>query len=219
MDTEDFAQPESSSEPEARAVRLSITIRPETKARLDTRRSAINVSQVADTAINRELDRLEQPAVPSFVERLRGELTERRGPEWSAGYEEGQSWGEQTASWLQLTLYATRYGSSDVVVVAERNRPYFSGRFHAPDEDYGEESGSRWPGAPAFRTHRGIDDRWEDDPWKCQRYWRGWLAGTQEVYAVAAEYLPDVRDQLPPEPKPLQRPSPTYVEDPDDIPF
>ena len=76
-----------------RAVRLNISIRPETKARLDDVRaetgSAINVSGVCDAAINSELDRLEKPGLVDVIARLRVENDRRRGAPYRLGHGRG----------------------------------------------------------------------------------------------------------------------------------
>jgi len=209
-----------------RQVPHSISLPPEVKAQLEGFRKDggdINVSQIASAAIQRELERLQTGN--RVVERLKVELSERRGPEWTAGYQEGKRWAENEASWVDITRYAIRYKSSDVGVehkgVGDIGEPgvyeyewlEFTGRFEAPLDDYGRDS-PMGPGAPAYKV--GLDDRGEHvrewDPPKCERFWRGWLTAVTDTYDLAKSQLPSVEDQLPPEPEPVEV-------NPDEIPF
>jgi hypothetical protein len=90
----------------------------------------------------------------------------------------------------------------------------FIGRFFAPTEDYGQD-GPSGSGAPGYReTLSGSAEAvWVHDEWRCERFWRGWLAGVTDLYAGAQSHLPSVVDKLPPLP-----PDPSRI-DPDEIPF
>ena len=85
------------------AQRLNVTVRPETFDRLQAARNKqgieINVSQVADAAINAELERREKPGVADLVARLRVESDLRRGRPYSWGHPEGERWAREVASW------------------------------------------------------------------------------------------------------------------------
>jgi hypothetical protein len=193
-----------------RTAPMSFALRADLKERLARFRDeggTINVSGIANEAIERELDRLESGN--AVRQRLLVELTERRGPSWTQGYQAGRQWGEAWASWLEITEYATRFGDTDVAVVAVGNRgfeePEFAGTFRAPVRDYGE--------APTFQ--RGEELGWETRPWECEAFWRGWLRAVRRIYDDNKADLPSVIDQLPP----VQIPLPARGVDPHDIPF
>jgi hypothetical protein len=191
---------------------MSFALRADLRDRLTKFRSeggTINVSGIANDAIERELDRIESGN--AVRQRLLVELTERRGPAWTQGYQAGQQWGEARASWLEISEYATRLGDKDVLVVGVGNRgfeePEFVGAFRAPVRDYSE--------APTFQ--RGDDQIWETRPWECEAYWRGWLKAVRKIYDENKADLPSVIDQLPPRTTPVED-APRDM-DPDDIPF
>lgn len=202
-----------------RAVPMSFALRADLRERLTKFRDeggTINVSGICNEAIERELDRIQSGN--AVVQRLRVELTERRGPSWTAGYQTGRKWAEETASWLEITEYATRYTSRDVgVKVAFEGEPEmyyeFRGRFLAPERDYGRDHPGG-DGAPGF-TYTADDGelKWQWNVAETVTYWRGWLAAVHEVYDDLKDQLQSVVDQLPPEPS---RPQDV---DPDEIPF
>ena len=208
---------------------MSFALRPDVKARLDRFRNGggvINVSRLSNDAIERDLDR--QQGGNRVVERLKVELTERRGPEWTAGYQVGRKWAEEQANWREITDFGTRYSPDDVQVERKREGYMgepgmydfewleFTGRFCAPAEDYGQDSPSG-SGAPAYRE--GDDEvTWQHDEWRCQRFWRGWLVAVNDVYTLTESYLPSVKDQLPPLPPLPSQPATPHVNS-NDIPF
>jgi hypothetical protein len=191
-----------------RAFRLNITVKPETKSRLDQARNRrgveINVSQVCDRAINAELDRAENPALNDLVARLRVESDRRRGVPYRIGHAEGARWARETGSWAEVCMYG-RMDESDVVLGdvtwtwtedGERVRGQvlgFIGRFSAPEQDYARNTPRRW-GAPCFVAD---DGHYERQPHLCDQYWRGWLAGVREVFAEASTVLEPVTVQVP----------------------
>jgi len=198
------------------AQRINVTVRPETFDRLQDARNRrgveINVSQVADTAINAELDRLDKPGVADLVARLRVESDLRRGRPYTWGYPEGERWAREVASWAEICRFAMTYREMDVkievgdiVTDGWRSRgPYFAGKFQAP-EDYDDL-------APIYRDENGDQ---VDDPIKGAQYWRGWLAGVKAVFEMVRVELEPI--PAPPEPVPPP-PAPRDI-DPDDIPF
>lgn len=222
-------QPEDSPE---KSIRLNITVKPETKARLDEARNKrqieINVSQVCDGAINLELDRRERPGIADVVARLRVEADKRRGVPYRTGFLEGQRWAREVASWQEICNYAA-LEEGDVAIKdiqwTGNGGPWwvvgFSGQFRAPTDDYLFNAPSQW-GAPAYPEHGWpVDeqDEWVTDRPKCDQYWRGWLSAVRELFE-------QVRDELDPlQPQPIAaapgppEPAPTRDVDPDDIPF
>src|SRR5216683_241563 len=94
-----------------RTQRLNITVKPETKARLDDARNKrhieINVSQVCDRALNAELDRVDQGAIADAVSRLRVESDRRRGAPYRRGHLEGQAWARNKGSWAEICFYGS----------------------------------------------------------------------------------------------------------------
>jgi hypothetical protein len=206
---------------------MSFAIRPEVKDRLARFRKeggTINVSGLCNEAIERELNRLASGG--SVLQRLRVELTARRGQSWTLGFQEGRKWAEEKASWLEITDYATRTTELDVKVKWENSYEQsvdFVGLFRAPARDYvydGRESA----GAPSFSyLTDDLETKWEASIWECETYWQGWLKAVHEVYHENKEHLPSVVDQLPPRPGDRQAPNgsddvPRDV-DPDEIPF
>jgi len=201
-----------------RATPMSFALRADLKDRLNKFRSeggTINVSSICNDAIERELERIQTGN--ALVQRLRVELTERRGPSWTTGYHEGRRWAEDVASWLEITEYSTRYTSRDirVKVYNEESEEHmfldFVGRFRAPERDYRRDAAGE-AGAPGFQyTSDNGERRWQFKKFEVEAYWRAWLAAIQEVYQNIEPILPSVVDELPPEP-------PRDV-DPDDIPF
>jgi len=197
-----------------RTAPMSFALRADLKERLARFRDeggTINVSGIANEAIERELDRLESGN--AVRQRLLVELTERRGPSWTQGYQAGRQWGEAWASWLEITEYATRFSDRDVAVAAVGNRgfeePEFAGAFRAPVRDYGE--------APTFQRGGGDELVWETRTWECEAFWRGWLRAVRGIYDENKASLPSVIDQLPPRQTPVEAAPPDV--DPDDIPF
>ena len=205
---------------ELKAVRLNITVKPETKARLDDDRNKkgieINVSQVCDAAINSALDRAEKPGLSDLVARLRVESDRRRGIPFRLGHGEGTRWATEVGSWAEICRFAgleefdvqlgetkwkvTYDGESGTAAALS-----FAGKFIAPIEDYRENKPSDW-GAPAYRD---SDETWIDDANQCDQYWRGWLRGVRDLYATASQEL-----------EPIRPPAPAAGDvDPDDIPF
>src|SRR5579864_506860 len=120
---------------------MSFALRADLKDRLNKFRGEggnFNVSGLCNDAIERELDRL--TSGNAVVQRLRVELTERRGLAWTMGYQSGRKWAEEVATWLEITEYATRYTNRDVKVRIHNEDSQFmysefSGRFHAPESD------------------------------------------------------------------------------------
>ncbi len=215
------------AEPDQRESRrttpMSFALRADLKDRLNKFRSEggnINVSGLANDTIERELDRIESGN--ALVQRLRVELTERRGTSWTWGYQAGQKWAEEDASWLEITEQATRYTNRDVKVETyNEDSPYmyaaFTGRFRAPTRDYGRDAHDS-AGAPAFRyANEDGEMRGEYRIDEMEAYWRAWLTAVREIYDNTKAYLPSVIDQLPAEEiTDLDKPRDA---DPDDIPF
>lgn len=206
-----------------RTTPMSFALRADLKDRLNRFRSeggTINVSGIANDAIERELDRIESGN--AVVQRLRVELTERRGPSWTLGYQTGRTWAQEIASWLEITEYATRYTSRDIKVeMYDEGTQYmyvaFTGRFRAPERDYAHDTHDQ-PAAPSFRyADDGGEPKWEYRIYEMEAYWRAWLTAVSEVYDGIKDHLPPVVDQLPAE----QIPEPERPRDvdPDDIPF
>jgi len=206
-----------------RTTPMSFALRADLKERLNKFRSEggnINVSGIANEAIERELDRMESGN--AVVQRLKVELTERRGTSWTWGYQAGRKWSEEDASWLEITEQATRYTNRDVKVeMYDADTQYmfveFTGRFRAPARDYGRDSHDS-SGAPSFKyVNDDGETRGEYRIEEMEAYWRGWLAAVSEVYDENKAYLPPVIDQLPPEEIPT--PGQPRDVDPNDIPF
>jgi hypothetical protein len=222
---------ETTEVPDDRAFRLNVTVKPQTKSRLDEARNRraveINVSQVCDRAINAELDRIERPGLADLLTRLSIESDRRRGVPYRLGHLEGTRWAREVGSWAEICGYA-RLDEGDVVLgdVTWKYRDSgkvsgtalgFRGRFVAPREDYRANMPSRW-GAPCFVND---DEELEKQPHLCDQYWRGWLAGVREVFAEVSKQLEPV---YPPEPQsvapqPFDDGVPPGDIDPDDIPF
>ncbi len=211
----------STKEPtDQRAFRLNITVKPETKSRLDEarnrRRVDINVSQVCDRAINAELDRAENPELSDLVARLSVESDRRRGVPYRLGHAEGSRWARETGSWAEVCMYG-RMDEADVVLGdvtwtwtkdGERVTGQglgFTGRFAAPEQDYARNTPRYW-GAPCFVD---SDGDFEKRPHLCDQYWRGWLAGVRDVFAEVSTVLEPVDEDVPA----------SGDIDPDDIPF
>jgi hypothetical protein len=204
-----------------RTVPMSFALRGDLKERLGRFREqggTINVSGIANEAIERELDRLESGN--SVVQRLRVELTERRGPSWTMGFQAGRKWAEDVASWLEITEYAVRYAVSDVKVQAfygDDPEMYvaFSGSFSAPERDYGRDMPGEH-GAPSFKFT--TDDgqlRHEYRTYELEAYWRAWLQAVKLLYVENEAKLPSVIDQL----SAVEATEQPRDVDPDDIPF
>jgi hypothetical protein len=202
-----------------RSTPMSFALRADLKERLSRFRSegrTINVSDISNKAIERELDRIESGN--AVAERLRVELTERRGPSWTIGYQTGRKWAEEVASWLEITGYATRYTDLDVKVevldAGFGKWAEYLGTFRAPERDYGRDT-QEDGGAPAFIT-TGDDQepRWEHRIWELEAYWRAWLHAVREVYEDNKAHLPSVIERVPAPDE--SRPRDV---DPDDIPF
>jgi hypothetical protein len=214
------------------AQRINVTVRPETFDRLHEARNKkgieINVSQVADAAINAELDRREKPGIADLVARLRVESDLRRGKPYSRGYPEGERWAREVASWAEICRWAMTYDEKDVKVDEEVERisstgwqsvgTDFVGKFRAPG-DYNL--------APCYLDEAAGDQVGDKD--SCEQYWRGWLAGVKGIFEIVRtelEPIPHV-PELPPPPETSVVPLPPSKErvmsardvDPDDIPF
>jgi len=213
--------------PDARAARLNITIKPETKSRLDEARTKkgidINVSQVCDAAIAAELDRCERPGIAGLVARLRVESDRRRGAPYRDGHLEGEQWARDRASWAEICHFAqlteddVRLGDKKWVASdgsREWTRLGFLGAFVAPEQDYGFMRPPNQWGAPGYQD---AETGWTDDPHLCDQYWRGWLAAVSEVFAAVSKELPPIPG-VAPATAPVQAPDSRHV-DPEDIPF
>jgi hypothetical protein len=179
----------------------------------------INVSEVTDKAINAELDRLESQGVSDLLERLRIESDRRRGEPYRLGHREGSAWAKSKASWAEICYYA-ELNEGDVRIKKRRwtskdgEREWwisgFTGAFRAPEQDYGKNSPNEG-GAPTYSDDKEsfIDD------FRCDRYWRGWLAGVHEILSMARQELDPIAG-IPPAPAEFERER--YDVDPDDIP-
>jgi hypothetical protein len=206
-----------------RTAPMSFALRADLKERLSRFRADggnINVSGICNEAIERELGRIESGN--AVVRRLLVELTERRGPSWTLGYQAGRKWAEETASWLEITEWATRYRNHDVKV-GQHEEDFatlpegpgvwltFEGRFHAPERDYGRDTVQQ-AAAPCFAlpTPEPNGRMWETRLYEVEAYWRAWLTAVREVYEQNKDHLPSVIDELALEPTPV---------DPDEIPF
>jgi hypothetical protein len=185
---------------------MSFALRWDLKERLTKFRGeggTINVSGICNDAIERELDR--QETGNAVVQRLLVELTDRRGPSWTLGYQRGKKWAEETASWLEITEFATRYTSRDIAVKAlyegEPEMYYvFAGRFRSPERDYGHDAPGG-NGAPGFTyTADNGEIKWQWNTAETESHWRGWLTAVREVYEESKTSLPSVIDELAPEP-------------------
>jgi hypothetical protein len=220
-----LAEQEEQPEVGRRTTPMSFALRADLKERLNKFRTdggTINVSGICNEAIERELDRIQSGN--AVVQRLRVELTERRGPSWTAGYQTGRKWAEEIASWLEITEYATRYTSRDIKVklyLEESPEEFvaFMGRFRAPERDYGRDTRGGAPAAPSFVKGRNTDGGplWEYIPSELETFWRGWLLAVQEIYSELKDQLPSVEEELPTEQIPL--PDGGRQVDPDEIPF
>lgn len=215
-----------------RTHRLNVTVKPETKARLDDarnkRRIEINVSHVCDRAINAELDRLDQGAIADTVSRLRVESDRRRGAPYRRGHLEGQTWATNKGSWAEISFYGSLDESAVIVenvrLVSKGGTrawdvPTFKGDLTAPEPDYGRSTWKNLDAAPAYPT----DDTdwngnvtWEHNLVKLDQYWRGWLAGVQDVFDAVRQHLPAIAPQKPATQAIDVEPDEV---DPDDIPF
>jgi post-segregation antitoxin (ccd killing protein) len=221
------AQTKAVEAPDPKAVRLNITIRPETYTRLQEARERpdrqINVSQVADAAINAELDRMDKPGIVSVVARLRIESDRRRGLRYRQGHGEGGHWARDVASWAEICNVAALSEDDVKIERVQWTRkadgsaigwaPGFVGRFRATEQDYGtwKPRAGRYDvmGAPAFAD---PDSDPENPEWitaihECDEFWRGWLSAVKDLFDLA-------RSELEPIPPDSRR----YA-DPDDIPF
>lgn len=185
---------------------MSFALRPDVKVLLEEfRRSggSINVSKICNDAILAELSRDDRKG--RVAQRLRIELTSRRGPAWVQGRAEGRRWAEDEASWVEITANATKYGDPDVMVKDSYRSGtlvlVFGGSFRAP-KDYLQNAVDT-AGAPAFQwlTVAAAGDAgagaWEYSTVRCTAYWRGWLAGVREVYGELRAELPDVSSEVP----------------------
>ncbi len=202
---------------------MSFALRGDLKERLNRFRTdggTINVSGICNDAIEHQLDRLGSGG--AVAQRLRVELTDRRGPSWTMGYRVGRKWAEEVASWLEITAYATTYLDREVKVQKFYNDApemyvAFYGRFRAPERDYGLDS-PRENGAPSFTyTADGGTPQWEYNTYELETYWRAWLEAVREVYNENKDNLPSVIDQVAP-PQIPDPDSPREV-NPDEIPF
>ncbi len=210
-------------EPGRRSTPMSFALRADLKDRLTRLRNdgrTINVSEISNKAIEGYLDRIESSS--AIVQRLRMELTERHGPSWTMGYQAGRKWAEDTATWLEITEFATRYTGRDVKVeMYHEDTEYmyvaFTGRFQAPVRDYGRDA-HHHAAAPAFQyVAEDGDPKWEFRTLEIEPHWRAWLTAVRECYDELKDDLPPVIDQLPAE----EIPDPYMPRDvsPDDIPF
>jgi len=218
--------PDQDQRESRRTTPMSFALRADLKDRLNKFRSEggnINVSGIANDAIERELDRMESGN--AVVQRLRVELTDRRGPSWTMGYQAGRKWAEEIASWLEITAYATRYTDRDVKVLKlngdDEADPdmyvMFLNSFHAPERDYGRDVPGH-TGAPSFSyLNTEGEQRWQYTTYELEAYWRAWLRAVREVYDENQAYLPSVIDQLSDEDIP--DPNKPRDVDPNDIPF
>lgn len=175
-----------------RAVRVSLTLKPETRQRLDQAKLEqgieMNLSAIADAAINRELDeRLTNPVMAKVVERLRASRDRRRGAPFQAGYKEGRRWVQEDASWMEVCRYGL-LAEEDVKVMAMESHGSFSdgsfeGRFRVAPSDY--------PSAPAFPYWDDLDGAVELErrPWVCAEYWRGWVVAVGDLFDVLKDEL------------------------------
>jgi hypothetical protein len=181
-----------------------------TPRRGDRQRDRAGARQVADAAINAELDRREKPGIADLVTRLRVESDLRRGRPYTWGYPEGERWAREVASWAEICRFAMICHEKDVQIevgdiVSDGWRgtgPYFTGKFQSP-EDYD-------PLAPTYIDENGDQ---VDDPIKGAQYWRGWLAVVKAIFEMVRVEL----EPIPPPPKPIPPPPPPV--DPNDIPF
>jgi hypothetical protein len=196
-----------------RAVRLNVTVKPATYARLQEARNKkgieINVSEVADKAINIELDRREKPGVADLVARLRVESDRRRGQPYRLGYQEGQRWAREAASWAEICHYAGLV-ESDISIESnweelEGVQHWFEGRFKAPDD---------YNGTPSYDDAGG---EYVQDVSRCDQYWRGWLAGVLEIFKLVRLELAPLGP--PPDEERSAEQHAVRDVDPDDIPF
>jgi hypothetical protein len=166
----------------------------------------INVSAEVTKALERLLEESENPQVArkiAIVDRLRKALEHRRGPDYQAGFHDGERWAAEDGSWREVRTFAA-YSDDDVQVEEVAGQwnfidLVFRGSFRAPAEDYGrylpedEHSSARY-GAPAFGIRLNLDPEptWVTYPFRCETYWRGWLGGVRAVYdLVVAEIAPD----------------------------
>ena len=218
---ETAGQTEQEPNESRRTVPMSFALRGDLKERLGRFREqggSINVSGLANEAIERELDRIESGN--SVVQRLRVELTERRGPSWTMGFQAGRKWAEEVASWLEITAYATRYADQDVKIqMFYKDDPEmyvaFQGSFHAPERDYGRDIPDK-SGAPSFSyINEDGEPRWEYRTYELEAYWRAWLQAVKLLYAENEAKLPSVIDQL----LAIEAAEQPRDVDPDDIPF
>lgn len=209
------------------AVRLNVTVRHETKSRLDEvrnkRRIDVNVSQICDSAINAELDRLDKPGIADVVARLQVESDRRRGAPYREGFLEGQRWAREDGSWAEICWYATadesdvKLGDLEWIYPGEPGRrDYdlgFTGSFYVPEQDYGVNRPGAW-GAPAVRLQGETE--WTRDPSICDQYWRGWLAGVIDIFQAVSRDLEPIE---PVAPRTARSEPGRRDVDPDDIPF
>jgi hypothetical protein len=211
---------------DAKAVRLNITVKQETKARLDEARNRkgieLNVSQLCDRAINSELDRCEKPGLAELVARLRIESDRRRGAPYRTGYQRGQDWARTKASWAEICHYAQLTEDDvqigDVPWTWKGGRKHsvsgFLGSFHVPVADYAVKrprlsGGAVYvvQGAPSFTDEDDLfgsasewdsdGARWVEDVHLCDQHWRGWLAGVQAVFHEVTGELEPIRPAPP----------------------
>jgi hypothetical protein len=78
--------------------------------------------------------------------------------------------------------------------------PTFKGDLAAPEADYGRSTWNNLDAAPAYATDESDwngNVTWEHDLTKLDQYWRGWLAGLQDVFAAVNEHLPAIAPQRP----------------------
>jgi hypothetical protein len=194
----------------ARAFRLNITVKPETKSRLDEARNKkridLNISQICDRAINAELDRADQGEVAEILARLKVESDRRRGRPYRLGHEEGTRWARDVGSWAEICKFAAmveadvRIGTRKWTWTTDGEErvgefPAFVGGFVVPHGDYGQMRPGNW-GAPAFR----MDDAWVRAELDVDQYWRGWLRGVLDVFDLVGGRLEPIGpdpDEIP----------------------
>jgi hypothetical protein len=224
--SDDATVVDTEKEPTKRTEPMSFAIRPEVKERLaDFRKKggAINVSAICNAAIVAELERADNPEFSDLVARLRLESDRRRGEPYRMGHQEGGRWSKTVGSWAEICFYADLI-ESDVLILdvtwstkdktREWQVPTFKGRFVAPEPDYPRAT-PHTVGAPNYAESEYAND-WITDRDKCDQYWRGWLAGVQEVYRAVSSVLEPIK---PLAPGAVPKPTPVDEVDPDDIPF
>lgn len=184
---------EQNEQSPAKAVRHSITLGPATERRLNEfikNGGHIVLSQVADRAVNGFIAESEKPERTRLLERLRTQNAGMGGRYYAMGRTEGDRWARTTATWPDICAFSSElHGPSGVLV--EKN--IYSGRYllefkgwFSPPVEYPRDSFSD-TGAPGFK-----DDEhqvWVSEPAVCEVYWRGWLAGVDQIFKEFREDL------------------------------